>query len=91
MQFIQGDNWHQTYYHTLIGQECNDYAVNFMDVFIDKLDLQESGCSNTILRVKRQLTNFLLSLSGNLTRQLPASERYLLYMCAINAKNDNIA
>ena len=33
MQFIQGDNRHQTYFHTLIGQECNYYTVNFMDVF----------------------------------------------------------
>ena len=33
MQFIQGDNRHETYFSTLIGQECNDYAVNFKDVF----------------------------------------------------------
>ena len=33
MQFIQGDDRHETYFHTLIGQECNDITANLMDVF----------------------------------------------------------
>ncbi len=48
MQFIQGNNRHQTYFATLENQVSADNAVRLMDAFIDKLDLQKIGFSNTV-------------------------------------------
>ena len=48
MQFIQGSNRHQTYFSTLENQVSVDNAVRLIDAFIDKLDLQQLGFSNTI-------------------------------------------
>ena len=48
MQFIQGNNRHQTYFATLDDQVAPDNAVRLMDAFIDKLDLQKLGFTNTV-------------------------------------------
>ena len=48
MQFIQGNNRHQTYFATLDDQVAPDNAVRLMDAFIDKLDLQKLGFINTV-------------------------------------------
>ena len=48
MQFIQGNNRHQTYFSTLENQVCTDNPVRLMDAFIDKLDLQKLGFTNTV-------------------------------------------
>jgi len=46
MQFIQGNNRHQTYFTTPDDQVSTDNAVRLMDAFIDKLDLQKLGFTN---------------------------------------------
>jgi len=43
MQFIQGNNRHQTFFITLEEQVSADNAVRLMDAFVDKLDLQKLG------------------------------------------------
>src|SRR5215203_4413310 len=48
MQFIQGNNRNQTYFTTLEGQVSPDNAVRLIDVFIDKVELQNLGFSNAI-------------------------------------------
>ena len=48
MQFIQGNNRHQTYFSTLEEQETADNPVRLIDAFIDKLELQKSGFTNTV-------------------------------------------
>jgi len=48
MQFIQGSDRHQTYFITLEDQAGADNPVRLMDAFIDKLDLQKLGFSNTM-------------------------------------------
>lgn len=48
MQFIQGNNRHQTYFITLDDQVSADNAVRLIDAFIDKLDLQKLGFSKTV-------------------------------------------
>jgi transposase len=48
MQFIQGSNRNQTYFATMEDQVTADNAVRLMDAFVDKLDLQQLGFSNTI-------------------------------------------
>ncbi len=48
MQFIQGTNRNQTYFATLEEQVSADNAVRLIDAFIDKLDLQKLGFTNTI-------------------------------------------
>ena len=48
MQFIQGQQRHQTYFSTLEDQVAADNAVRLMDAFIDKLDLQKLGFSKTV-------------------------------------------
>lgn len=48
MQFIQGNNRYQTFFITLEEQVSNDNAVRLMDAFVDKLDLQKLGFTNTI-------------------------------------------
>ena len=48
MQFIQGSNRNQTYFATLEDQVSPDNQVRLIDAFIDKLDLQRLGFSNTV-------------------------------------------
>ncbi len=48
MQFIQGSNRNQTYFITLEEQISASNPVRLIDVFIDKLDLQKIGFTNTI-------------------------------------------
>ena len=48
MQFIIGNNRHQTFFSTLDDQVSNDNAARLMDAFIDKLDLQKLGFSGTV-------------------------------------------
>ena len=48
MQFIQGNNRHQTYFSTLEDQVSTDNAARLMDAFIDKLELQQLGFTHTI-------------------------------------------
>ena len=48
MQFIQGNNRHQTYFTTADDQVSADNAARHMDAFIDKLDLQKLSLSRTI-------------------------------------------
>jgi transposase len=47
MQFIQGNNRHQTYFSTLEDQVSADNPARLMDAFVDKLDLQQLGFTNT--------------------------------------------
>ena len=39
MQFITGDNRHQTFFSKLENQVSNDIPVRLINAFIDKLDL----------------------------------------------------
>lgn len=48
MQFIQGNNRNQTYFATLEEQVSADNAVRLIDAFIDKLELQKLGFTNTV-------------------------------------------
>jgi transposase len=48
MQFIQGNNRHQTYFITLEDQVGADNPVRLIDAFIDKLELQQLGFTNTM-------------------------------------------
>ena len=48
MQFILGNNRHQTYFSTLDDQVNTDNPVRLMDAFIDKLGLQKLGFSGTV-------------------------------------------
>ena len=48
MQFILGNNRHQTFFSTLDDQVSNDNAARLMDSFIDKLDLQKLGFAGTV-------------------------------------------
>ena len=48
MQFIQGNNRHQTFFSTLEDQVAADNPVRLIDAFIDKLDLQKLGFQKTV-------------------------------------------
>ena len=48
MEFIQSVNRHQTYFSTLEEQVAADNSVRFIDAFVEKLDLQKLGFSNTV-------------------------------------------
>ena len=48
MQFIQGNNRNQTYFVTLEEQVSADNSVRLIDAFIDKLELQKLGFTNTM-------------------------------------------
>ncbi len=48
MQFITGNNRQQTYFSTLEEQVAADNPVRLIDAFIDKLDLQKLGFTNTV-------------------------------------------
>ena len=47
MQFIQGNNRYQSFFSTLEEQVSTENPVRLIDAFIDKLDLQKLGFSNT--------------------------------------------
>ena len=48
MDFITGTSRHQTYFATLDEQVAADNAVRLIDAFVDKLDLEQLGFTNTI-------------------------------------------
>ena len=48
MQFIQGNNRHQTFFSTLEDQVAADNPVRLIDAFIDKLDLAKMGFTKTV-------------------------------------------
>ena len=48
MQFIEGNNRHQTYFTKPDEQVSADNAVRLMDAFINKLDLQKLGFTGNI-------------------------------------------
>ena len=48
MQFIQGNNRHQTFFSTLEEQLSADDPARLMDAFIEKLDLQQLGFTGTV-------------------------------------------
>jgi transposase len=48
MQFIQGTNRNQTYFTALEEQVASDNPIRIIDAFVDKLDLQKLGLSNTV-------------------------------------------
>ncbi len=48
MQFIQGNNRYQSFFSTLEDQVSIDNPVRLMDAFIDTLDLQKIGFTNTV-------------------------------------------
>ena len=48
MQFIQGSSRYQTYFATLEDQVAADNPVRLIDAFIEKLELEKLGFSNTI-------------------------------------------
>ena len=50
MQFIQGNNRHQTYFTAPDDQVSADNAVRLMDAFIDKLNLQKLGFIGTVYK-----------------------------------------
>jgi transposase len=50
MQHIQGTNRQQTYFSTLEQQVAADNPVRIVDAFVNKLDLQKLGFSQTILK-----------------------------------------
>ena len=50
MQHIQGTNRHQTYFSTLEQQVAADNPVRIIDAFVNKLDLQKLGFSQTMLK-----------------------------------------
>ena len=50
MQFIQGTNRHQSYFSTLENQVSADNPVRLIDAFVDKLDLQQLGFTNTVYK-----------------------------------------
>ena len=50
MQHIQGTNRHQTYFSTLELQVAGDNPVRIIDAFVNKVDLQKLGLSQTMLK-----------------------------------------
>ncbi len=48
MQFIEGTHRDQTYFATLNDQVSRDNPVRLIDAFIDKVELQKLGFSNTV-------------------------------------------
>ena len=58
MQFIPGNNRHQTFFSTLEEQVAADNAVRHIDAFVDKLDLAKLGFTNMVYKSEgRQKTN----------------------------------
>jgi transposase len=50
MQFIQGNNRYQSYFSTLEDQVSAENSVRLIDAFVDKLDLQKLGFTNTLYK-----------------------------------------
>jgi transposase len=48
MQFISGSNRHQTYFSRLEDQVSADNGVRLIDAFVDKLELEKLGFTNTL-------------------------------------------
>ena len=48
MQYIQGNNRHQTYFSSLEDHVASDNGVRLIDAFTDKLDLEQLGFTKTI-------------------------------------------
>ena len=48
MQYIQGNNRHQTYFTTLEERVDADNPARLIDAFINKLDLQNMGFCKTV-------------------------------------------
>ena len=48
MQFIQGSNRQQTYFTTLEDQVSADNPVRLIDAFVNKLELEKLGFTNTV-------------------------------------------
>jgi transposase len=48
MQFIQGNNRHQTYFSSLEEQVGADNPVRLMDAFVEKLELDKLGFTHTV-------------------------------------------
>jgi len=48
MQFITGNNRHQTFFSTLEEQVAADNPARLIDAFIDKLDLEKMGFTKTV-------------------------------------------
>jgi transposase len=48
MQFIQGNNRHQTYFSSLEEQVAADNPVRLMDAFVEKLELEKLGFTHTV-------------------------------------------
>ena len=51
MQFIQGNNRHQTFFSTLEDQVAADNPIRLIDAFIDKIDLAKMGFPKTKLKM----------------------------------------
>ena len=47
MQYIQGNNRHQSYFATLEDQVAADNPVRLIDAFVDKLDVEKLGFTKT--------------------------------------------
>ena len=52
IQFITGDNRHQTFFSTLENQVSTDNPVRLIDAFIDKLDLAKMVFTKTVHKSK---------------------------------------
>ena len=50
MQFITGNNLHQTFFNTFEEQVSIDNAERFIDAFIDKHDSVKMGFTKSILK-----------------------------------------
>ncbi len=48
MNFVTGTSRHQTYFATLDDQVAADNPVRLIDAFVDKLQLQKLGFTNTV-------------------------------------------
>jgi transposase len=48
MQYIQGNNRHQSYFATLEDQVAADNPVRLIDAFVDKLDVEKLGFTKTV-------------------------------------------
>ena len=55
MQFIQGNNRHQSYFSTLEDQVSTDNAVRLIDAFIEKLDVEKWGFAKPLHKSEGRL------------------------------------
>ena len=68
MQFITGTNRHKTCFSTLEDQVTADNPVKLMDAFIDKLDLQKLGFTNTVHKSEGE--RFTKSINLSLSKEI---------------------